>query len=94
MLELLLGFGFASLVGAGATYASLMVFALLFPNGFRVAYWMFMLPVMSIGTGSMLWFFGGFFVGWSIQTYQMWMVLGTILGFGFCWVTSPNRRAE
>jgi hypothetical protein len=63
MIDLLVGFGIASWMGAGGTYIVLLAFALVFPRLFRVLWWMFMLPVMTGGflvfTAALVYFIGG-----------------------------------
>ena len=49
MIDLLIGYGIASAMGAGTLYVGLLIFAFLFPRLFRVAWWMLMMPVMTGG---------------------------------------------
>ena len=90
MLELLIGFGIASWMGAGGTYLVLLLFAFSFPRLFRVAWWMLMLPIMSLGPAALFWLFGGFFLGWSSMTATLGLVLGGVFGLTFCAVFDPK----
>lgn len=49
MIELLIGFGISSVMGAGTLYVGLLIFAFIFPRLFRVLWWMLMFPVMTGG---------------------------------------------
>lgn len=91
MLELLIGFGIASWMGAGGTYIVLLIFACLFPRLFRVFYWLLMLPIMTLGTASIGWLIGGFFHGWTQGAANLWLLGGGCFGLWFCFVTEPKR---
>lgn len=91
MIELLVGFGIASWMGAGGLYIFLLIFAFAFPRLFRVLYWMLMLPVMALGGTGLGWIFLGFFMGWSESTLNVSFVLSTIFAFAFCFWTDPKK---
>ena len=63
MIDLLIGFGIASWMGAGTIYLVLLAAAFLFPRLFRVFWWMLMMPVMTGGflifTTLLFYFFTG-----------------------------------
>lgn len=89
MIELLIGFGVASWLGAGGTYLFLLLFALAFPRLFRVCYWLFMMPIMTLGSASIGWLIGGFFFGWGLGMFELWLFCGTLFGLVFCKLTDP-----
>lgn len=91
MLELLIGFGVASWMGMGGTYIVLLAFAFAFPRLFRVAWWMLMLPIMSLGPAALFWLFGGFFLGWSSTTATIGLIGGTLFGLAFCSAYDPKQ---
>ena len=90
MIELLIGFGVASWMGMGGTYVVLLLFAFAYPRLFRVAWWMLMLPIMSIGPAILFWLFGGFFLGWNAGTATIGMIGGTLFGLAFCAACDPK----
>lgn len=89
MLELLIGFGVSAWMGAGGTYLVLLMFAFAFPRLFRVLYWLFMFPVMALGSAAMSWLFGGFFFGWGKEMFEIWLVCGALFSLTFCKLTDP-----
>jgi len=91
VIELLIGFGVASWMGAGGTYVFLLFFAFLFPRLFRVFYWLLMLPVMTLGPAMLGWLVGGFFHGWTQDAAVVWLLGSSVFGFWFCYSTDPKQ---
>lgn len=91
MINLLIGWGVSALMGTGTLYLILMVFALAFPRLFRVGYWLFMLPIMSLGPAILGWLFLGFFLGWNTTTFVLTLTGGTAFGVAFCLWSDPKQ---
>ena len=90
MIELLIGYGVASLMGTGGTYLVLLVFALIFPKLFRFLYWLLMLPIFTFGFGSIAMIPLGFMIGFSMATFKISCCLGAVFGIVFCKLTDPK----
>ena len=90
MLELLVGFLVSSWMGAGTIYIVLLVFAFAYPRLFRVAWWMLMLPVMSLGSAPFIWLGGGFLLGWNMNTWYVSLAAGFVFGMLFCLAVDPK----
>lgn len=91
MINLLVGWGVSVLFGSGTLYLIFMVIALAYPRLFRVGYWFFMLPIMSIGPAILGWLFLGFFMGWNTATFMLTLAGGVAFGAGFCFLTDPKQ---
>ena len=76
-------------MGAGGIYLFLAAFALATPRLFRVMYWLFMFPLMTLGFSIISWIFGGFLLGWTTDAFEIWAALGTVFGLSFCKWTDP-----
>jgi len=92
MIPLTVGFFVAAALGSGTTYLVFMVLALAYPRLWRVLYWMFMLPLFTLGPALLSWIFLPIFgIGsWSSQFY--WTLCGIHFffpGLAFCWWTDP-----
>lgn len=91
MIELFVGWGVSALMGSGTLYLIFMVFALAFPRLFRVGYWLFMMPIMSLGPAILGWLFLGFFLGWNTATFMLTLAGGTAFGVAFCLWSDPKQ---
>lgn len=92
MINLFIGWGVSALMGTGTLYLILMVFALAFPRLWRVMYWLFMLPIMSLGPAILGWLFLGFFLGWNTATFMLTLAGGTAFGVAFCLWSDPKQN--
>lgn len=91
MIELFVGWGVSALMGSGTLYLIFMVFALAFPRLFRVGYWLFMMPIMSLGPAILGWLCLGFWLGWNSATFMLTLACGTAFGFAFCLWSDPKQ---